>query len=70
VQRKAAAAALHPNTRSNGPTGERLTEPFGADRDADRVNHAAVAVSVGRATIVATAVVGSIFGAGNSSLKL
>jgi hypothetical protein len=45
VRREAAASALHPNTRSNGTTGERLTEPIGdsynnadgdADRDADR----------------------------------
>ena len=29
VRREAAASALHPNTRSNGTTGERLTEPIG-----------------------------------------
>ena len=29
VRRKAAAAALHPDTRSNGPTGEHLAEPVG-----------------------------------------
>ena len=62
VQRKAAAAALHPNTRSNGPTGERLTEPFGADRDANRDANrdAPDAVTVGAVTV----------GVGNAPLKL
>jgi hypothetical protein len=29
VRREAAASALHPNTRSNGTTGERIAEPVG-----------------------------------------
>jgi hypothetical protein len=59
VRRKAPAAALHPNTRSNSTTRERLTEPV-----ADRINLATTTVGVGRAAVAVTV------GAGNNPLNL